>query len=316
MIEVWAEKYRPKSLKEVINQKHVIERLKAFVKDKNIPHCLFSGRAGVGKTASAIALSYDLFGEKWRQNVLEMNASDTRGINIIRNEVKDFARTKSIENTFKIIILDEADALTRDAQQALRRTMENFTKTARFILIANYSSKIIEPIQSRCSVFRFRSLSDEHVKEYINRIAKNEKLNITPDGIRAFTEISEGDLRKVSNLLQASSIANKKINADVVYDVASQAKPQDVSEMLNFALTGDFGHARKKLHDLVLIQGLAGEDIIREIHKQIYSLDVSEKEKIRLIDKTGEYDFRITEGGSSLIQLEALLTQFLLARNK
>lgn len=316
MIEVWAEKYRPTSLNEIINQKHVIERLKAFIKDKNIPHCLFSGRAGVGKTASALALSCDLFGDKWKQNILELNASDTRGINVIRNEVKDFARTKSMENTFKIIILDEADALTRDAQQALRRTMENFTKTARFILIANFSSKIIEPIQSRCSVFRFRSLSDEHVKEYIDRIVKNEKLNVTSDGVRALTEISEGDLRKVANLLQASSIADKKINADVVYEVASQAKPEDVSQMLNFALTGNFGNARKKLHDLILIQGLSGEDIIREIHKQIYSLEIPEDEKIRLIDKTGEYDFRITEGGSSLIQLEALLAQFLLSRKK
>jgi len=311
MFEVWAEKYRPKSLNEMINQKHVVERLKAFAKDKNIPHCLFSGRAGVGKTASALSLSNDLFGKKWRQNVLELNASDERGIDIIRNKVKDFARTKSIDNAFKIIILDEADALTRDAQQALRRTMENFTRTARFILICNYSSKIIEPIQSRCSVFRFRSLSDDDVRKYIERIAKSENLGITKDGIDAVIEISEGDLRKVSNILQASSIANKKINADVVYDVASQAKPKDVSEMLNFALKGNFGNARKKLHDIVLIQGLSGEDVIKEIHKQIFSLEISEQEKIRLIDKTGEYDFRITEGGSTLIQLEALLAQFL-----
>lgn len=311
MFEVWAEKYRPKTLNEIINQKHVVERLKAFAKDKNIPHCLFSGRAGVGKTASALALAHDLFGDKWKQNVLELNASDERGIDIIRNKVKDFARTKSIDSEFKIIILDEADALTRDAQQALRRTMENFTQTARFILICNYSSKIIEPIQSRCSVFRFKSLSDDHVRKYIERIAKGENLAITKDGIDAIIEISEGDLRKVSNILQASSIANKKINADVVYEVASQAKPKDVSEMLNFAINGNFNNARKKLHELLLIQGLSGEDIIKEIHKQIFSLNIPEQEKVRLIDKTGEYDFRITEGGSALIQLEALLAQFL-----
>ncbi len=176
--EVWAEKYRPKSLKEVINQKHVVARLKAFVKEKNIPHCLFAGRAGIGKTASALALANDLYGKGWRPSVLELNASDERGINVVRGKIKDFARTKSISDIrFKLIILDEADALTSDAQQALRRTMENFTRTARFILICNYSSKIIDPIQSRTAVFRFKQLSEKEMKEYIDRIVKGEKLN-------------------------------------------------------------------------------------------------------------------------------------------
>jgi len=315
--EVWAEKYRPKSLKELINQKHVVERLKAFVKEKNIPHCLFAGSAGIGKTASALALANDLYGTGWRANTLELNASDERGINVVRGKIKDFARTKSISDIqFKLIILDEADALTPDAQQALRRTMENFTRTARFILICNYSSKIIDPIQSRCAVFRFKQLSEKDRKDYIERIVKGEGLNVDKSGMDALFELSEGDLRRVANLLQASASLGKKITGDTVYDVASRAKPKDVKNMLDLVLRGDFKNAREKLHDMILKQGLAGEDIIKEIHKQVYDLNISEESKIKLIDKTGEYDFRITEGGSALIQLESLLAQFLLFAKK
>jgi replication factor C small subunit len=315
--EVWAEKYRPKSLKEVINQIHVIERLEAFVKEKNIPHCLFAGSAGTGKTTCALAMSHDLYGKEWRANVLDTNASDERGIDVIRHKIKDFSRMKSIGNVpYKLVILDEADALTRDAQQALRRTMENFANTTRFILICNYSSKIIDPIQSRCSLFRFRSLSEKDQEKFIDRIVKEEKLKITPDGIKALLILAEGDLRRVANLLQASSSLKKNITEDVVYEAASRAKPKDVEEMLKTVIKGDFKEARKKLHEMLLIQGLAAEDIIKEIHQQIYNLEIPEEDKIKLVDKTGEYDFRISEGGSGLIQLEALLAQFLLFSKK
>lgn len=317
MFEVWAEKYRPRSLKDVINQKHVVERLKAFVKGKNIPHCLFAGSAGTGKTTCALAMAYNLYGENWRANVLETNASDERGIDVVRHKIKDFSRMKAIGDVpYKLVILDEADALTRDAQQALRRTMENFTRTARFILICNYSSRIIDPIQSRASIFRFRTLSENDQKKYIDRIVKGEKLKIITGGIKAILTLAEGDLRRVANLLQASAALKKNITEDVVYEAASQAKPKDVKEMLELTLKGDFKNARKKLHDMILKQGLAGEDVIKEIHRQVYDLNIHDEDKIKLIDKTGEYDFRISEGGSTLIQLEALLAQFLLFSKK
>ncbi len=316
-ITVWAEKYRPKRLSEVINQKHVVERVKAFVEEKNIPSMLFAGPPGTGKTTVALCIAYELYGKNWRQNVLELNASDARGIDVIRGQVKDFARTKPIgEVPYKIIILDEADALTADAQNALRRTMESYTSVSRFILIANYSSKIIEPIQSRCAVFRFKSLAEADIKRFIQRIVTEEKLKITEDGIKAIIEISEGDLRKVANLLQAAASLEKKITADTIYDVASRAKPTDVREMLELALKGKFEDARKKLQDLLLKQGLSGSDIISEIHRQLYSLNLPEELKVQLVEKCGEYEFRISEGGSELIQLEALLAQFLLASKR
>jgi len=180
----------------------------------------------------------------------------------------------------------------------------------------NYSSKIIEPIQSRCAVFRFKSLAEADIKKFVQRIVTEEKLKITEDGINAVIEISEGDLRKVANLLQAAACIDKKITADTIYDVASRAKPTDVKEMLELALKGKFEDARKKLQDLLLRQGLSGSDIISEIHKQIYSLNIPEELKVQLVEKCGEYEFRISEGGNELIQLESLLAQFLLASKR
>jgi len=311
-MEVWAEKYRPQKLADVINQKHVVERIKALVKDKNIPHLLFAGPAGTGKTTVALAIVKELYGELWKSNYLGLNASDERGIDVVRHKVKDFARTKSFSgHGFRIIILDEADALTQEAQQALRRTMEDFSNISRFILIVNWSSKIIEPIQSRCAVFRFKSLNEADITKYVHEIAAGEKLKVKEDGIKALISISEGDLRKVSNLLQASASLSKEIDEEMVYDVASKAKPEDVKKMLESAMKGNFLEARKQLQDLLLRKGLSGNDIISEIHRQIFSLNVPDDVKMLMIEKCGEYEFRLSSGGNELIQLSALIAQFL-----
>ncbi|RLJ09985.1 MAG: replication factor C small subunit [Candidatus Aenigmatarchaeota archaeon] len=309
-MEIWTEKYRPKKLDDVINQKHVVERLKAWVKEGSIPNMLFAGPAGVGKTTVALCLAMELFGENWRQNFQETNASDDRGIGVVRGRIKEFAKIKPIGSEFKIIFLDESDALTPEAQQALRRTMESFSGVCRFILSANYSSKIIEPIQSRCAVFRFKRLGEDDVKEYLKRIIQNEKLKVDDEALNAIYEISGGDLRKATNLLQACATFDK-ITKEVVYEVSSQAKPEDVKEMIKLVLKGKFPDARKKLYTLLIDQGLSGEDIIKEIHRQIFDLELDEKAKLELIEKTAEFEFRLNQGGSEDIQLEALLAQFL-----
>jgi replication factor C small subunit len=309
-LQVWTEKYRPKKLNEIVNQAHVVDRLKSWVKQGSVPNMLFAGAAGVGKTTAALCLARELFGEHWRENFQETNASDARGIDVVRGRIKDFARMKPIGSDFKIIFLDESDALTGEAQQALRRTMERFSDVCRFILSCNYSSRIIEPIQSRCSVFRFKRLKQPDVKKYITQVAKEEKLSVSEDAYDAIYEISEGDLRKATNIMQACSTL-PKIDRDGVYEVVAKVKPEDIGEMVSLALKGSFAEARKRLYDMLISQGLAGDDIIRAIHSQIFKIDMDDKKRLQLLEKLGEYEFRLNQGGTPEVQLEALLAQFM-----
>lgn len=317
MYDLWIEKYRPKNLKDIVGQDDIIERLNAYAKIRNVPHLLFSGPAGTGKTTSALALSRELFGETWKQNFIELNASDERGINIIRGKIKNFARTSPIgENQFKIIFLDEADSLTIDAQSALRRTIEKYSHICRFILSVNYSSKIIEPIQSRCTVFRFGPIKSDAIHKYLTKIASEEKLDITEDGFETLIFISKGDLRKAINVLQVGASINNKITAELLFETSSTAKPDDVKFLINSALSGDFIKARNQLYDLLLKYGLSGEDLIKQIHQNIFDLTISDESKVKLIEKTGEIEFRLVEGCNDHIQLEALLAQFALEGEK
>lgn len=309
---IWTEKYRPHKFEEMVGQKEIIKRVKAFVDSKNMPHVLFAGPAGVGKTTLALIIAKQLFGEGWRHNFLELNASDERGIDVVRVKVKDFARTKAIGDVpFKIIYLDECDALTKEAQQALRRTMENYTQTCRFILSCNYSSKIIDPIQSRCAVFRFKPVPKEDVLRLIDHISKEEKVKIDQNAKEALYTVSHGDCRKVENIFQSCAAVSKSIDEKTVYEVASYAKPEELKKVLELAITGKFIEAKNKLLDVMLEYGLSGIDVIKQIQEEIWSLKIDDKKKISLIDKCGEIEFRMVEGSDEYIQLEALLAQFL-----
>ncbi|MBN1677924.1 MAG: replication factor C small subunit [Candidatus Thermoplasmatota archaeon] len=311
MQDIWVEKYRPRKLSEVIGQKSIVERLSAYVKTRSMPHMLFAGPAGSGKTTCAIALARELYGENWRDNLIELNASDERGIDIVRGKIKDFARSASIGiSDFKIIFLDEADALTSDAQAALRRTMERYTQTCRFILSCNYSSKIIEPIQSRCAVFRFRPLSEGDVRTYLMRIAKGESVEIAEGGLNAIAGLAGGDLRKATNIMQVAASLGRKVDADTVFESTENIRPSEISEMLTTALGGNFTAARSRLDELIARHGLSGEDIVAGIHRAVLDLPVSEDAKVRLVDCVGEAEFRMVSGASERIQLEALLAHF------
>ncbi|MFH1506639.1 MAG: replication factor C small subunit [archaeon] len=314
---IWTEKYRPRDFSEVKGQKEIVKRTKAFVKQKNMPHVLFAGPAGIGKTTLALVIARQLFGDEWHQNFLELNASDERGIDVVRVKVKDFARTRALGNVpFKIIYLDECDALTKEAQQALRRTMENYTQTCRFILSCNYSSKIIDPIQSRCTVFRFKPLEKKDIDEIIDSIAKQEKLHIDAKAKEAIYDVSEGDVRRAENIMQSCAAISPKITEDLIYGVASVARPKEVKDVLEKATKGDFMTAKHKLLDTMLNYGLAGLDIIKQIQKEIWELDIDKNKKLEMIKECGEAEFHMVEGADEYIQLEALLAKFVLLNQK
>jgi len=305
----WTEKYRPRFLKDIIGQEKVVERMMAYVKERKLPHLLFAGPAGTGKTTTALCLAREFFGENLKEGFFELNASDERGIDVVRGKIKEFARTMPITMDFKIIFLDEADALTPDAQHALRRTMEQYTETCRFILSCNYSSKIIEPIQSRCAIFRFKKIQKNALKEHLKKILKNEKVKWTEDGIDAIVEISEGDVRKAINILQSASVMGE-VNEENVFNTASYAKPEQIRTILKLAIDGKFLDARNMLDNVMLSYGIAGEDILIQMNREIFYVEgIDDKTKMNVIDAIGECNFRLVEGANERIQLAALLAK-------
>jgi replication factor C small subunit len=305
--EIWVEKYRPERLEDVVGHPDITERLESYVERDDLPHLLFAGPAGVGKTASAVSVAKEIYGDDWRENFLELNASDERGIDVVRDRIKNFARTSFGGYDYRVIFLDEADALTDDAQSALRRTMEQFSDNTRFILSCNYSSKIIDPIQSRCAVFRFSPLNDDAVADHLRDIAAREDLEYTEDGIDALVYAADGDMRRALNALQAASATGEVVDEETVYAITATARPEEIEEMVTEALDGDFTAARSTLDDLLSNRGLAGGDIIDQVHRSVWSFDVDEEAAVRLLDRLGEADYRIAEGANERVQLEALL---------
>lgn len=311
MSDIWIEKYRPKDFPDIRGNRKIIERIEAFVRQKSLPHILLSGPAGCGKTTLSLIIARKLYGDDWKGNFLELNASDDRGIDVVRNTIKDFARIRAIGNhPFKIIYLDECDSLTKEAQQALRRTMENFVATTRFILSCNYSSKILDPIQSRCAIFRFQKLTDEEIKHVMFDVAQKENINLDHDAAQAIAEIADGDVRKATNVLQSCASVASHITREIIYSLVSAAEPKEILAVLQKAVVGDFIKARDLLLDVMLKHGLSGIDIIKQIQKEVWNLELDDAKKVALVDKCGEIEFRMVEGSDEFVQLEALLANF------
>lgn len=308
---MWTEKYRPKTLDEVVDQKEIIKGISNLIKSPDLPHMLFSGPAGVGKTSSAICIARQLLGEEWRKNTLSLNASDERGIKMVRERVKEFAASIKLasDKEFgkpKIIILDEADEMTSEAQTALRRIIEDSSRTTRFIIICNYLSQIIEPIQSRCVVFRFTRLPKENVIEHLKMICEKEKVKHDDKAVAQIYDAAGGDLRHTINILQAAagmgSVSVANVNAAV--GLSGRSK---VGDVLRLAISGKFAESRIKLLELTQVYGMSETDFMKYASQELYDMKIEKADE--LAELMAEYDYRLAAGAHPEIQLAALLAQ-------
>ena len=306
---MWVEKYRPIKIASIINQKEIVGSLRSLLKNTSeMPHLLFSGSAGVGKTTTALCLAREILGDSWREYTLELNASDERGINMVRERVKKFARFSGLDTSipFKLVILDEADEMTSDAQTALRRIIEDTARHCRFIIIANNISKIIEPLQSRCAVFKFTRISEEDVVNHLEEICKKEKIKYNQDGLKTLYLYSEGDMRHSINMLQATASVGT-INEENVKTSAGLSKTSDVGVILKLALGGKFSEARNKMVELIKVYGMSESDFLKYLNEECYKIKNNHLSEI--LEAIAKYDYRLIIGANPEIQLSALLAE-------
>eukprot|EP00043_Microstomoeca_roanoka_P022148 m.256084 g.256084 ORF g.256084 m.256084 type:complete len:328 (-) comp20892_c0_seq1:95-1078(-) len=313
----WVEKYRPDSLDDLVSHKEIIDTIRRFVDEKRLPHLLLYGPPGTGKTSTIKACAKQLYGKAYRSMVLELNASDDRGIGVVREQIKTFASTKTVFSAgFKLIILDEADAMTNDAQAALRRVIEKYTKHTRFCLICNYVSKISPALQSRCTRFRFAPLAPEHMIQQVQRVIEAEKLETTPQGVEAVVRLAAGDMRKALNILQSTSMAFNKVEEEGVYLCTGTPLPADIESIVETMLNESFKMAFHMINELKTNQGLALQDILRDVHEFMHRLDIPLKSRLLLLDRMAEIEERLAYGANEQAQLADLVGVFQIVRNQ
>ncbi|KAK7597837.1 hypothetical protein V9T40_010062 [Parthenolecanium corni] len=313
----WVEKYRPSSLQDLISHEDIIRTITKFIDENQLPHLLLYGPPGTGKTSAILACARKLYSPgQFRSMVLELNASDDRGINTVRGPILNFASTRTIfKSGFKLVILDEADAMTHDAQNALRRIIEKFTENVRFCLICNYLSKIIPALQSRCTRFRFGPLSEEQIIPRLNFVIEQENVNVTEDGKKALVELAQGDMRKVLNILQSASTAFPKIDENAVYVCVGHPLKSDITNIVKWLLNDDFLTTYNRIRTLQIEKGLALQDILTEVHSFLHRIELPTNTLIELLMKLSDIEYRLSSGTSEKLQLSSLVAAFNIARS-
>jgi len=312
----WVEKYRPNALDELISHEDIINTIRTFIKNDKLPHLLFYGPPGTGKTSTILACAKEIYPAKqFGSMVLELNASDDRGIGIVRGQIMNFASTRTMfKSGYKLIILDEADAMTNDAQNALRRIIEKFTDNVRFCMICNYLGKIIPALQSRCTRFRFGPLKEEQILPRLELVCQEERVNITEDGKKALMTLSQGDMRRVLNILQSCHMAFEDVTEDNVYTCTGHPLRSDITNIVNWALNEDFTTGFNNIQDLKTAKGLSLQDILSEVHLYVHRLELPAQVKIILLIKLAELESRLMAGSSEKIQLGGFLAAFQVTR--
>ncbi|XP_032085497.1 replication factor C subunit 5 [Thamnophis elegans] len=313
----WVEKYRPQTLGDLISHEDILNTIQKFISEDRLPHLLLYGPPGTGKTSTILACAKQLYtGREFGSMVLELNASDDRGIDIVRGPILNFSSTRTIfKRGFKLVILDEADAMTQDAQNALRRVIEKFTENTRFCLICNYLSKIIPALQSRCTRFRFGPLTPELMVPRLKHVIEKENVDVSDDGMKALVTLSNGDMRRSLNILQSTYMAFGQVTEETVYTCTGQPLKSDIANILDWMLNLDFSSAYRNIMELKTLKGLALQDILTEIHLFVHRVDFPTSVRIQLLIKMADVEHRLATGTNEKIQLGSLVAAFQVTRD-
>ncbi|XP_023550699.1 replication factor C subunit 3-like [Cucurbita pepo subsp. pepo] len=315
----WVEKFRPKSLADVAAHRDIVDTIDKLTSENRLPHLLLYGPPGTGKTSTILAVARKLYGTNYHNMILELNASDDRGIDVVRQQIQDFASTQSFsfgaKASVKLVLLDEADAMTKDAQFALRRVIEKYTKNTRFALICNHVNKIIPALQSRCTRFRFAPLDNVHVTERLRYVIEAERLDVTEGGLAALVRLCTGDMRKALNILQSTHMASQHITEEAVYLCTGNPLPKDIEQISFWLLNEPFSDSFKRIYEIKTRKGLALVDIVREVTLFVFKIKMPSDVRVQLINDLADIEYRMSFGCNDKLQLGSLISSFTRARS-
>ncbi|KAJ1380141.1 hypothetical protein SESBI_46273 [Sesbania bispinosa] len=335
----WVEKYRPQSLDDVAAHRDIVDTIDRLTTENRLPHLLLYGPPGTGKTSTILAVARKLYGAQYHNMILELNASDDRGIDVVRQQIQDFASTQSlsfglsalsceflflvpvhwsiqsVKSSVKLVLLDEADAMTKDAQFALRRVIEKYTKSTRFALICNHVNKIIPALQSRCTRFRFAPLDVVHVTERLKHVIKAEGLDVEDSGLAALVRLSNGDMRKALNILQSTHMASQQITEEAVYLCTGNPLPKDIEQISYWLLNEQFADSFKRIYEIKTRKGLAVVDIVREVTMFVFKIKMPPAVRVQLMNDLADIEYRLSFGCNDKLQLGSVIASFTRARS-